>query len=157
MGRLYKAALLCAVALLALPLGTAARASESPPEGAAFEDLGSTVLSALASSTGADRALGALGNGLALIEARRKIEAKPPATYGSSVPATPPGPAVAGDPSTMPPASAGSNGTAIPRHSAADRRKDLRQHPRRAPTAPPRSSSPASPCPRPTPRRRSRT
>ena len=123
MGRLYKAALLCAVALLALPLGTAARASESAPEGAAFEDLGSTVLSALASSTGADRALGALGNGLALIEARRKIEAKPPATYGSSVPATPPGPAVAGDPSTMPPASAGSNGTAIPRHSAADRQK----------------------------------
>ncbi|MCW2987759.1 MAG: hypothetical protein JWM24_697, partial [Solirubrobacterales bacterium] len=125
MGRLHKAALLCALALalLTLPLGAAAKAPEPGHAGVALQTLGDTALSALASSTGADRALGALGNGLALIEARRRIEAKPESTYGSAVPATPPGPAVAGGPSTMPPASAGSNGTAVQRHSALDGQK----------------------------------
>jgi hypothetical protein len=123
MGRLHKAALLCAFALLALPSVAAAEPTGNGPAPGAIDVIGSTVLTALASSTGADEALGALGDGLALIEARRKIEAKPPATYGSSVPATPPGPPVPGDPATMPPASAGSNGTMIPRHSAADREK----------------------------------
>ncbi len=121
MGRLNKAALLCALALLALPLGASAKAPEEAPQGTAFAALGNTLLAALASSTGADRALGALGNGLALIEARRKIEAKPPATYGSAVTTSPP--PVPTDPAKMPPASAGSNGTKIPRHSAADREK----------------------------------
>jgi cell wall-associated NlpC family hydrolase len=121
MGRLHKAALLCALALLVLPLGAAAKAPEAAPQSAPFATLGNTVLTAIASSTGADKALGALGNGLALIEARRKIEAKPPATYGSEVAATPP--PVPTDPAKMPPASAGSNGTTIPRHSAADREK----------------------------------
>jgi cell wall-associated NlpC family hydrolase len=120
MGRLYKAALLCALALLALPIGAAAKGPEAAPEGAPFAALGSTVLTAIASSTGADKALGALGNGLALIEARRKIEAKPPAAYGSAVTTSPPVPT---DPSKMPAASAGSNGTKIPRHNAADREK----------------------------------
>jgi cell wall-associated NlpC family hydrolase len=123
MGRLYKAALLCSLALLALPLCAAAKAPEDGRDGAALQTLGDTALSAIASTTGADEALGALSNGLALMEARRKIEAKPEPTYGSAVPAAPPGPAVPGDPSTMPPASAGSNGTAIPRHSVADRQK----------------------------------
>jgi cell wall-associated NlpC family hydrolase len=123
MGRLHKAALLCSLALLALPLGAAAKGPEDGRAGVALQTLGDTALNALASSTGADRALGALGNGLALIEARRKIEARPESTYGSAVPATPPGPAVAGDPSTMPPASAGSNGTAVQRHSALDGQK----------------------------------
>jgi len=121
MGRLYKAALLCALALLALPLGAAAKEPAAAPQGAPFATLGNAVLTALASSTGADKALGALGNGLALIEARRKIEAKPPATYGSAVTDSPP--PVPTDPAKMPPASAGSNGTKIPRHSAADREK----------------------------------
>ncbi len=121
MGHLNKAALLCALALLALPLGASAKTPEEAPQGTAFATLGNTVLAALASSTGADRALGALGNGLALIEARRKIEAKPPATYGSADVASPP--PVPTDPAKMPPASAGSNGTTIPRHSAADREK----------------------------------
>jgi cell wall-associated NlpC family hydrolase len=120
MGRLHKAALLCALALLALPSIAGAKPAGNGPAPGAIGAIGNTVLAALASSTGADKALGALGNGLALIEARRKIEAKPPATYGSAVRAAPP---VPGDPSTMPPASAGSNGTAIPRHSAADRQK----------------------------------
>jgi cell wall-associated NlpC family hydrolase len=121
MGRLNKAALLCALALLALPLGASAKAPEEAREGAAFQNLGDTVLTALAASTGADKALGALGSGLALIEARRKIEAKPPATYGSAVATSPP--PVPTDPAKMPPASAGSNGTTIPRHSAVDGEK----------------------------------
>jgi cell wall-associated NlpC family hydrolase len=123
MGRLYKAALLCTLALLALPVVATAKPDHNGPAPAAIGALGNTVLTAFASSTGADEALGALGDGLALMEARRRIEANPEPAYGSDVPAAPPGPAVPGDPSTMPPASAGSNGTTIPRHSAADREK----------------------------------
>jgi cell wall-associated NlpC family hydrolase len=123
MGRLHKAALLCALALLALPSLAAAGPTDSAPAPGAFDAIGSTVLTALASSTGADEALSALGDGLALMEARRKLEAKPPPAYGSKAHATPPGPTVTGDPSTMPPASAGSNGTEIDGHSAAERQK----------------------------------
>jgi len=123
MGRLHKAALLCMLALLALPLGAAAEPRGDTPGSGGIEVLGGTIVNAIAASTGTDEALEALGSGLALIEARRKVEAKPDAAYGSNVPSTPPGPAVPGDPSTMPPASAGSNGTEIPRHSAADREK----------------------------------
>jgi cell wall-associated NlpC family hydrolase len=117
--------LICAVALLALPLSTAGAEPSrgTSGDGRAFDTIGRTVLTAFASSTGTDEALGALGDGLALMEARRKIEAKPEPSYGSTVPAVPPGPAVPGDPTTMPPASAGSNGTEIPRHSAAMREK----------------------------------
>jgi cell wall-associated NlpC family hydrolase len=123
MGRLYKTALLSALALLALPLSAAAEPTGSGSAPGAIDAIGNTVLTALASSTGADEALGALGNGLALMEARRKIEAKPPPAYGSAVATAPPGPAVPGEPSTMPPASAGSNGTAVQRHSALDGQK----------------------------------
>ncbi len=123
MGRLCKAALLCALALLALPSIAAAEPGDDAPAPIAIGAIGKTVLTAFAASSGADEALGALGNSLALIEARRKVEAKPPPAYGSKVPAAPPGPAVPGDPSTMPPASAGSNGTTFRRHSAADREK----------------------------------
>jgi cell wall-associated NlpC family hydrolase len=120
MGRLRKAALFCALALLALPSIAAAEPTDEGSGPTAINTIGNTVLVALASSSGADEALSALGNGLALIEARRKIEAKLPPAYGSAVHAAPP---VPGDPSTMPPASAGSNGTTIPRHSAAEREK----------------------------------
>ncbi len=125
MGSLRKAALGCFVALLALAPGAAASTAE---KGAgqrtadAFGVLGSTVLTAIASTTNADAALGSLGSGLAMMEARREIEARaapgpPPEAHD------PPGPIVPGDPSTLPPASAGSNGTEIQRHSAADREK----------------------------------
>jgi cell wall-associated NlpC family hydrolase len=123
MGRLHTAALLCALALLALPAAAAAEPAASAPAPGAIGAIGKTMLTALASSTGADEALGALGDGLALIEARRKLEAKPPPAYGSKVHTTPPSPAVPGDPSTMPPASAGSNGTVIDGHSEAERQK----------------------------------
>jgi cell wall-associated NlpC family hydrolase len=80
------------------------------------------MLSAIASTTNADEALDALGNGLALMEARRQLEAR--AEEIASAPASAPTPKVVpGDPSTMPPASAGSNGTTIPHHSATDREK----------------------------------
>jgi len=95
-------------------------AAEPAAEGSgasAIGTLGGTVLSAIAASTGADEAIGAFGNGLALMEARRKVEEKPEPTYGANVSSAPPIPS---DPSQMPPASAGSNGTTIPRHSAAD-------------------------------------
>jgi cell wall-associated NlpC family hydrolase len=120
MGRLPKAVLLCALALLVLPSIAVAEPAEDAPTPGALSTIGNTVLSAIASSTGADEALGALGNGLALMEARRKIEAKPPPAYGSNVHADP---IVPGDPSKMPPASAGSNGTMVDGHSAAERQK----------------------------------
>jgi cell wall-associated NlpC family hydrolase len=80
------------------------------------------VLTAIASTTSADEALGSLGDGLALMEARRRVDAEvvsrveaPPGAQ--SVETTTPVPT---DPSKMPPASAGSNGTQFQRHSAAD-------------------------------------
>jgi cell wall-associated NlpC family hydrolase len=120
MGRLRKAVLLVALALLALPSAAAAEPAAGAPGTTAIGAIGGTVLAAIATSTGADGAIGALGNGLALMEARRKVEAKPAPTYGSNVAAPTPVPT---DPSQMPPASAGSNGTAIPRHSTVDGEK----------------------------------
>jgi cell wall-associated NlpC family hydrolase len=118
--------LICAVAL-ALPLcGTAAAAPTDggPREGGAFGLLGHTVLAAIASSTHADEAIGALSDGLALIEVRRKLdvgaateEKSPQGAQASAAPTVPT------DPSKMPPASAGTNGTAIQRHSAVDGEK----------------------------------
>jgi cell wall-associated NlpC family hydrolase len=120
---LRKVLLLCTLALLALPGAVAAEPIDGTPAPDALGTIGSTVLTAFASTTGADEALGALGDGLALMEARRRVEAKPPPGYGSSVPAEPPEPIVPGDPSTLPPASAGSNGTKVDGHSAAERQK----------------------------------
>jgi cell wall-associated NlpC family hydrolase len=126
MGRLLKAALICACSLLALPLAGAAAAPTQSDGGAPFGALGHTVLGALASTTNADDALGALTDGLALMEARRRVEDASPSRVvgpiGTQTQSASPK-VVPGDPSTMPAASAGSNGTAVPRHSAADREK----------------------------------
>ena len=78
MGRL-SGMLICAVALLAASLGAVAepapaRAGADDP-GEALSALGRTMLVAIASTTGADEALGALGYGLALMEARSRIDA----------------------------------------------------------------------------------
>jgi cell wall-associated NlpC family hydrolase len=118
MGRLYKATLLCALALLALPLSAIAEPAASEREDAALGTLGDTVLSAIASTTGADEALGAIGAGLALTEARERVEAEAAAQAASPEP-----PPIPTDPSEMPPASAGSNGTVIDGHSEAERQK----------------------------------
>jgi cell wall-associated NlpC family hydrolase len=123
MGRLHKAALLGTLAFLALPSVAAAKAAESGPESGGFAALGSTVLAAIATTTNADDALGALGNGLALIEARRRIDARAASASSAPASAAPAAPAIPTDPAKMPPASAGSNGTAVQRHSAADGEK----------------------------------
>jgi hypothetical protein len=121
MESLRKAASGCSLALLALlpcaPAG-AAESGESARAGDALGSLGRTVLTAVASTTGADEALGALGDSLALIEARSRI-----ATANSAPSPDPAAQVVPGDPSTMPPASAGSNGTTVPRHDAAEAQK----------------------------------
>ncbi len=137
MRSLFKAVLICACALLALPLASAATAPASqadvgvsidgaPGTTAPFGALSHTVLGAIASTTNADDALSALTDGLALMEARRQLEDSSavrfdPPIAGSKVEAAEK--VVPGDPSTMPAASAGSNGTTVPRHSAADREK----------------------------------
>jgi cell wall-associated NlpC family hydrolase len=136
--RRIKGTLLCAIALLALPLcggALAAPAGGGPgapstgdtayiDSGASLGALSRTVLAAIATTAGADEALAQLGSGMALMEARNRIEseAKQAAqAYAESAPD--PAEIVPGDPSTMPPASAGSNGTTIPGHSAAMRQK----------------------------------
>ncbi len=127
MGFLRKAALGCFVAPLALVPGAIAKAADSGARQRtddAFGVLGSAVLTAIASTTNAEDALGSLGSGLALIEAREALEARDGAEVGTPGEAhDPPGPIVPGDPSTLPPASAGSNGTEIARHSATEREK----------------------------------
>ncbi len=113
-------ALACTLALAALASCPSTAAAEPPgrPTRGAFGMLGQTVLAAIASSTNAGQALGALGESLAMLEARRRVERR--ASRPSQPPPTPdPKPATPADPSSMPPASAGSNGTTTPLHDAA--------------------------------------
>jgi cell wall-associated NlpC family hydrolase len=109
---------LAAIALALLP----ATAAPSPAAGAqnGFQALGRTVVSAIASTTNADQALNALGNGLAMIEARKKVAA---AAAAAAAPKPPTAAEIAADPSKLPAASAGSNGTSIPRHDSAEAQK----------------------------------
>jgi cell wall-associated NlpC family hydrolase len=138
MGRLLKAASICACACLgSLALATAnapsaigatVNAKDSTLElrataGGPFGALGHTVLGAIASTTNADDALGALTDGLALMEARERLEDSAAAAAAEAKEPDAAPKVVPGDPSTMPAASAGSNGTVVPRHSAADREK----------------------------------
>jgi len=125
MRRLRIAAPLCALALLALPLGAAAA---EPDAGArdGFQALGHTVLTATAFTTGADEAIGSLVDGLALMEARRRVDSEvvsgvDRAPAGESLETTTT--TLPSDPSQMPPASAGTNGTEFQRHNAADSAK----------------------------------
>ncbi len=114
------ATLICSFALLALPLCALASANEGGSgarDKGAFGALGRTVLAAIVSTTNADEALGALGGGLAMMEARSRLAEE------DEVAADPPPPTAPTDPAEMPPASAGSNGTTIPRHSVADNEK----------------------------------
>ena len=111
------ATVICSVALLALPLCADAD-SPSSRGPVAFGRLGHTVLTAIVTTTNADEAIGALGDSLALDEARNRIaaEAEAAASAPPSQPKPKPEPAV-GDPSAMPAASAGSNGSIAP-HAA---------------------------------------
>jgi cell wall-associated NlpC family hydrolase len=112
--------LACLVALLALPLcGSAAAASSAGDGGgAALGTLGRALLAAVARTTSAGDAIGNLGAGLALIEARRRIAAEE--AQAARKPA--PEPAVEEEvenPAEMAPASAGTNGTVDPSQVAA--------------------------------------
>jgi cell wall-associated NlpC family hydrolase len=122
MERLFKTALLCCLATLTLPLSAAAAPAENGGARPGLRVLGQTVLVALAGTTNADDALGALTDGLALMQARQGLgdpgaSEVDPTGVGKRSEAAPE--IVPGDPSTLPPASAGTNGTRIERHSAA--------------------------------------
>jgi cell wall-associated NlpC family hydrolase len=124
-----------AAASLTLMLAAPAGASAGPAnaeEDAAFRVLGSTVLAAFGSSV-PDHAVTAIGNSLALLGARYRIEsgemAATKASSGTPQTAAPPPDEVVEDPSTLPPASAGSNGTVVP-HTSAMSRDEIFAHTR---------------------------
>jgi hypothetical protein len=111
--------LICAVALLALPLCASAGAASGdggPARQGGFGVLGHTFLAAIASTTNAGEALNRLGDSLVLMEARNRI-AKAEARAASAPPPKPPSEAVS-DPASMPAASAGSNGSISPSAAA---------------------------------------
>jgi cell wall-associated NlpC family hydrolase len=122
MGRFLKAVSVCSLACLALPLSAGAATAQNDPE-RALGVLGSTVLTAIVSGSNADDALGRISSGLALMEARERIDAEAEAQAPPTPAADSLDKVVPGDPSTLPPASAGSNGTTVPRHSTTDREK----------------------------------
>jgi cell wall-associated NlpC family hydrolase len=111
--------LACTLALLALPLCAAAGAESGSARhpGAAFGMLGHTVVAAIATTTNADEALGALGDSLALIEARKQVAAAEAKAAAAPAPSTEA--EIAADPSKLVPASAGTNGTIDPKQVAA--------------------------------------
>jgi cell wall-associated NlpC family hydrolase len=86
------------------------------------------TLIALAGASGGDQAVTAVSDSLALLEARREVEARPapePATAKVELP-TPE--EIAKDPTLLPPASAGSNGTHTPRASSGLSREEIFAH-----------------------------
>ncbi len=81
------------------------------------------VVVALAGANGGNQAVATIGDGLALMQARQRIERTPPAqprpaTKKARVPSAE---EIAADPSVLPPASAGSNGTHVPHSSSLGR------------------------------------
>ena len=74
---------------------------------------------ALAATGGGDHAVNAVGEGLAMVEAQRRIESQPAAPRPARPkPEMPTAEEIAADPSLLPPASAGSNGTHVPHKSS---------------------------------------
>ncbi|HVY97365.1 MAG TPA: hypothetical protein VHA54_10445, partial [Solirubrobacterales bacterium] len=105
-------------------LALAAPAAAAPGGGdPGLHPLARAALSAFVSSTNADQALNALGDGLAMIEARKQVAAAAREEAEAQSPKPPTAAEIAADPSKLPPASAGSNGTSIPRHDAAEAQK----------------------------------
>ena len=155
MGRLLKAALICCLALLALPLGAAGARPRRTTRSGPSERSATPCWPRSSPRTNADEALGALGDGLALIEARARIEAE--AAAQAPPRRDPPRP----DRPRRPLDPAARLGRLQRHHDPPPqrRRPARRSSPTAAPAAAarPRSCSPASPCRRPTRRRRSRT
>jgi hypothetical protein len=109
----------CAAAFLAL--SASAPAADGSGRGAALDGgglqvVGRTVLAAIGTTSAGD-AVSAVGDSLALLGARYRVE-----RLGADETTAPPAPLVptepVDDPSTLPPASAGSNGTHIPRKAS---------------------------------------
>lgn len=77
---------------------------------------------ALAATSGGDHAVRTVGEGLAMAEARRQVEARPAEPQPARAqPDMPTAAEIAADPSLLPPASAGSNGTHVPHKSSLGR------------------------------------
>ncbi|HEX6204703.1 MAG TPA: hypothetical protein VFZ29_02730 [Solirubrobacterales bacterium] len=80
------------------------------------------VMVALAATSGGDHAVRTVGEGLAMAEARRQVEASPAEPRPARPkPDMPTAAEIAADPSLLPPASAGSNGTHVPHKSSLGR------------------------------------
>jgi len=80
------------------------------------------VVVALAATGGGGHAVNAVGEGLAMVEAQRRVEARPAEPRPSRAkPKMPSAAEIAADPSLLPPASAGSNGTHVPHKSSLGR------------------------------------
>jgi cell wall-associated NlpC family hydrolase len=119
-----RAGLLCwllAAGLLACAGPLAAPAAAAGGGAGSLGALGKTVLAALESSSAGD-AMDALGNSLALLGARYRVERSggPAASEAPPAKRSTPRP---GHPSPLPPASAGTNGTAVPNASTLSRQR----------------------------------
>ena len=115
---------LAATALALLPAAAGASSAQGDAGQTGFPALSRTVVSAIASTTNADEALKALGDSLAMIEARKQVAATAAAAeVEAEAPKPPTAAEIAADPSKLPAASAGSNGTAVPRHDSAEAQK----------------------------------
>jgi len=80
------------------------------------------VVVALAGASGGNQAVATIGDGLALMEARQRVEQARSAEPRPATEAKVPSPEeIAADPSLLPPASAGSNGTHVPHDSSLGR------------------------------------
>ncbi|HEU4462127.1 MAG TPA: hypothetical protein VFR75_06005, partial [Solirubrobacterales bacterium] len=87
------------------------------------------VVVALAATGGGDHAVKAVGEGLAMVEAQRQVESRPPAAKPARPkPEMPSAEEIAADPSLLPPASAGSNGTHVPHKSSLSRGEIFAHH-----------------------------
>jgi hypothetical protein len=85
------------------------------------------VTIALLGAAGGNHAVSAVGDSLALVEARHRIEAAPAAHRKVELPTAE---EIAADPTLLPPASAGSNGTHLPHRSSGISREEIFAHSR---------------------------
>lgn len=87
------------------------------------------VAIALVGASGGNQAVSTLGDGLAMVEARHRIEAAPlRAPRPQKATPLPTAEEIAADPSLLPPASAGSNGTHVPHRSSGLSREEIFAH-----------------------------
>lgn len=75
------------------------------------------VTIALIGASGGNHAVNAIGDSLAMVEARQQVEARPVAKPAPEQMKLPSAEEIAADPTALPPASAGSNGTHVPHAS----------------------------------------